>query len=176
LGYKKLVIAMRKRLDWDYWRQTYLSAAEGFTLKSLSELPGAPAYDSIRKIAKAEDWDGQRKQFKFQSQMAVLSHPKFLEQAEHLNRLIDLCEMLVRHINQAQKLQKKAMACLDSVDPSEIKVSDAIAMLKLGIEIERLTEGLITQRTAVDVSNLSDSALETIVKGVASPNGWTSLN
>jgi len=167
---------MRKRLDWDYWRQTYLSAPEGFTLKSLSELPGAPSYDSIRKMAKAEDWDGQRKQFKYHTQMAALSHPKFLEQADHLSRLLDLCEMLARHITQAQKLQKKAMACLDSVDPAEIKISDAIAMLKLGIEIERLAEGLITQRTAVDVTNLPDSELETIVKGVASPNGWQSLN
>jgi len=51
-------------------------------------------------------------------------------------------EMLYRHANVGKLMQNKALACLDSIEPSELSTSAAVRLLVEGVRIERESIGL----------------------------------
>ena len=51
-------------------------------------------------------------------------------------------EMLHRHAEVGRKIQKQALDCLDSIDPSKLSSSSAVRLLVEGVRIERDSVGL----------------------------------
>ena len=96
-----------------------------------------------------EDWDG--------SKPAVTTVERwvreiFVSRAETLdNRLAqemegrlvkEKVEMLYRHAEVGRKIQKKALDCLDKIDPSDLSSNSAVRLLVEGVRIERDSVGL----------------------------------
>jgi hypothetical protein len=137
------------RVDWDYWRNKFVTGDDLVTYRVLSEYSGAPAYQSIKNRAKKEDWTDQRKRFRQQRSTDASTQPDVQQTAEHVAKIIDTAEMLTRHIKAARVVGQKALEAMRNVDPKTLRPSDALAWLKFAIEVERLTEGLATERQDV---------------------------
>ena len=66
---------------------------------------------------------------------------KLDQEMEH--RLVkEKIEMLYRHAEIGQKIQKKALDCLDTIAPDELSASAAVRLLVEGVRIERDSVGL----------------------------------
>lgn len=80
--------------------------------------------------------------------------------------------MIRRHIKIALKMQATAVQALQNVDAEDASVKDIVALLKEGIQIERLSRGESTENkqisgevkvdneTKVNLSNLTDEELK----------------
>jgi mannose/fructose/N-acetylgalactosamine-specific phosphotransferase system component IIB len=82
-------------------------------------------------------------------------------------------EMVYRHLKIAGQLQAKAVAALEQLPASEMNARDIAAIMKLGVDIERLIYGEPTERTEnkttlagevnihqIDLSSLTNDELE----------------
>ena len=66
---------------------------------------------------------------------------RLAQEMEH--RLVqEKVEMLYRHAEVGRKIQKKALDCLDEIDPSDLSSSAAVRLLVEGVRIERDSVGL----------------------------------
>lgn len=139
------------RIDWNYWRLQYVSGADDLTLEALSREPGAPALNTLKKRSSRECWADQRKQFRHQSD-TIAHHDAHLQSAaQKIEKIVDTAEMLTRHSKAAKLIGSIAIKAFQSYNPSKLKPSEATQMMKLAIEIERLTEGLATERNVSEV-------------------------
>ena len=153
--------------DWKQWRDRFISGGDEVTLRWLSEQPGAPSYSSIRKRSAPsnEDWEEQRRNYRNNLDTLAATSPDAQAAARRVSKIIDSAEMMTRHSKAAKLIGSIALKAFQSYDPASLKPSEATAMMKLAVEVERLTEGLATQRQQVDFSNLPDSELEKIANG-----------
>ena len=151
--------------DWDKWRLRYVSGDDLLTLEALSQEPGAPALNTLKKRSSKESWTEQRKRFRHQRDTIAHHDAHVVSAAEKVVKIIDSAEMMTRHSKAAKLIGSIALRAFQSYDPASLKPSEATAMMKLAVEVERLTEGLATQRQQVDFSNLPDSELEKIANG-----------
>ena len=160
---------MSRRIDWDYWRSMYVTGEDHVTLESLSKALNAPALDSLKKRSTAERWVEQRQQYR--KSIGTLTHYGLHQDCtvvtadQRTRELLDAAEMVVRHVAHARALQELGMHKIRITDADKLTVKEAIELIKLGVEIERLSEGLATQRQSVDVSVMSDAELEFIAYG-----------
>ena len=153
------------KIDWDYWRNKFVTGADSVTLKKLSEVPGAPAYQTLKNRANKESWGELRKRYEYQKSTMAAAQPGVAETVATAQKIIDSVEMLTRHSHAARFIGGLGIKALKAKDPEKISGRDAIALIKLGVEIERLTEGLATQRQELDVTGLSDAELEKLASG-----------
>lgn len=153
--------------DWDKWRRTFISGGDDVTLKWLSEQPGAPSYSSIRKRSspKREDWEEQRRHYRNNLGTITADVPEVKEVAQKVEKIIDSAEMMTRHLKAAKLIGGKALQAFSLMAPDTIKPSEAVAMMKLAVEVERLTEGLATERQQIDLTAMSDADLEKLANG-----------
>lgn len=159
---------MASKHDWDYWRHKFVGGDDSVTLKSLSEIQGAPAYISLRKRSSAESWDEQRKRFRNSRDTQAIQQVAANEQvAARVEQLIDFAEMSARHMKAFRLAGSKAIAKLASVDPQTLTVREALDLMKWAVDGERLTEGLATQRQEIDLSTMTDAELEKLANGGA---------
>ena len=156
---------MGKKVDWDNWRKKFVQGPDDLDLKKLSEYSGAPAYQTLRNRSSQEDWPQQRKRYRDNASTLASTVPEVRDIASTVTKIIDTGEMLTRHSKAAKMIGSIALRAFQSYDPASLKPSEATAMMKLAVEVERLTEGLATQRQQVDFSNLPDSELEKIANG-----------
>ena len=75
--------------------------------------------------------------------------PDVRQTVDEVKKIVDAAEMLTRHNQVAKLLISQGVQALKDRDPAKINDRDALAMLKAGIEIQRLTEGLATERQTV---------------------------
>ena len=135
------------KIDWEYWRHRFITGE--MSLKQLSEGLNAPAFKTLRNKSSAEDWPSQREKFRdMQRTQAVSVVPDVRQTVDEVKK-IDAAEMLTRHNQVAKLLISQGVQALKDRDPAKISDRDALAMLKAGIEIQRLTEGLATERQTV---------------------------
>jgi len=153
--------------DWKQWRDRFISGGDEVTLRWLSEQPGAPSYSSIRKRSAPsnEDWDEQRRNYRNNLGTLAAISPDAQAAARQVSKIIDSAEMMTRHSKAAKLIGSIAIKAFQSYDPASLKPSEATAMMKLAVEVERLTEGLATERREIDVSKLSDEELEMLIDG-----------
>ena len=107
---------------------------------------GAPAVDTVRHWIKdifrprAEDLDKRLAQ-------------------EIEGRLVqEKVEMLYRHAELGRKIQRKALDCLDQIDPEDLSSNAAVRLLVEGVRIERDSVGL-PQALEKMIINASDEDL-----------------
>jgi len=153
------------RLDWDLWRKKFIQGPDSLDLKRLSEYNGAPAYQSLRNRSSKEDWPGQRKRFRDNVGTLADTVPDAQQVTSKVEKLIDSAEMMTRHMKAFRLAGSKAISKLNSVDPQTLTVKEALDLMKWAVDGERLTEGLATQRQAVDLSGMSESDLEKLARG-----------
>lgn len=156
---------MARIVDWDYWRHKFVTGE--MSLKELSEGHNAPAFKTLRNKSSAQDWPGQRQKFRDVKRTQAATEPDVQQTADEVRRIIDTAEMLTRHVRAFRLAGGKGMAKLATIDPSTLTVKEALDLLKWGVDGERLTEGLATQRQAIDLSGLSDAELEKLANGGA---------
>jgi hypothetical protein len=161
-------------IDWSYWRQKYVTGEDTLTLKALSEYQEAPAYQTIKNRANKEDWADQRKRYRYQRSTDASTQPGVKETVEQAAKIIDAAEMITRHAGLAKLMGAIAQRELillrqkQEVKPAistGLKPAEILNLAKAAIEIERLTEGLATQRQEIDLSGLSDAELERLANG-----------
>jgi hypothetical protein len=153
--------------DWEKWRLRYVSGTDTLTLEALSQEPGAPALNTLKKRSSRESWTEQRKRFRHQASTTAHQDAVIGKAAEKVEQIIDAAEMLTRHSKACKLIGRLAVQAFQGYDPATLKPTEAIAMMRLALEYERLTEGHATQRQSlsVDLSGLSDSELEEIANG-----------
>lgn len=160
------------KTNWDGWRKKYVEGDDVVTLKFLSEQAGAPTYGSIRTRASRESWEEQRKRFRNNRDTLAANVPSVQAVAAQTQRIIDSAEMLTRHAqltklmgaiaaHELQQLRRKQLAG----EPTGLKPDDALKLARAAIADERLTEGLATQRQAIDLTSLTDEQLEKLANG-----------
>ena len=96
-----------------------------------------------------EDWDGDKPAV---STVATWIKEIFAPRADKLDaelaqemehRLVkEKIEMLYRHAEVGRKIQKKALDCLDTIEPDKLSASAAVRLLVEGVRIERDSVGL----------------------------------
>ena len=71
-------------------------------------------------------------------------------------------EMLYRHAELGRKIQKKAMDCLDEIEPEDLSSNAAVRLLVEGVRIERDSVGL--PQALEKIINKSDDDLLNLVQ------------
>lgn len=120
-----------KTYDWQKWRQIYITGNDDVTFKSISEMDGAPKFNTIRQRAAEENWTGQRAQYQLQVQKQTFEHTAIAE-----------AEVRARQIGIARELQDKALERLRSLDVSELSARDTLQYLRDATDIERKAMGM----------------------------------
>jgi hypothetical protein len=156
---------MPASIDWDYWRKTYIQGDDRMDLKVLSKYADAPAYQTLRNRSSKENWPEQRKRYQENVSTLASTIPEVKATAQQVQKIIDSAEMLTRHSKLARSLGSIAARAFASYNPEELRPSDALNMAKLAIEVERITEGMATQRQEIDLKGLSDAELERLANG-----------
>ena len=139
------------KIDWDYWRLKFVSGDDSVTLRALSEIQNAPAYISLRKRSSKESWDEQRKRFRYERDTKVIQAATSESAVSRVEKFVDSAEMMTRHLGAARMIGSKALQAFKMMPPEKIKPSEAVAMMKLAVEIERITEGLATERQETNI-------------------------
>ena len=130
--------------DWDKWRRVYVVGDDNVTLPSIALIPGAPSLPSLKRVSASELWADQRKRYRTERDTAAA-----VSVAQQAEKIIDAAEMLTQHNQVAKLLISQGVQALRGRDPSKLSDKDALAFIKAGIEIQRLTEGLATERQTV---------------------------
>jgi hypothetical protein len=144
--------------DWDKWRLRYVGGEDSLTLDALSQEPGAPALNTLKKRSSKESWTEQRKRFRHQRDTIAHHDAHLAAAASEVTKLIDTAEMLTRHMKALKMIGGKGLAAINALDPNDLKPTEALNYIKFAIEGERLTEGLATERQDVSI----DSSIQTI--------------
>ena len=147
-------------------------------LQAISEVPGAPKYQTLKNRSSSRNWTDQRKTYKYLTSTHAALSPTVMDVAEaarktvsdvtaRMDRLIDQAEMITRHVGIARKMLSQSAEGLDAIDTSSLKPTEIVQLIKESTNLERLCLGLETQRTAtsVDFKDLSDEELEAIARG-----------
>jgi len=130
--------------DWDEYRQRFLN---GESLESLAR--DGPPLALLRARAAAEGWKEQRKRLK----------------RDPNQQLVDTAEMLARHARWARVLGQLGIRALEARDSTSLRPSEALQLVKLAVEIERLVEGQASSRVEIDLSKLTVEELERLARG-----------
>lgn len=138
------------KIDWDKWRRLYVVGEDDVTLPSIAAIPGSPSLPSLKRVCAAELWADQRKRFREQRDTQVIREDAASAAVQRVEKIIDSAEMLTQHNQVAKLLLSLGVQALRNRDPDTIRTSDALAMLRAGVEIQRLTEGLATERQSSD--------------------------
>lgn len=135
-----------RKLDHGYWKNVYL--ASELTLQELSCEPNAPTYGTLRKWAMASHpendnigWKEQRENNGVQPinseipgvRIAVDKIDMAIEKG---SQLLDRLEIIERHGKAAKGLGAKALTVIKNTPVDQIKITDAIALLKLAFDRE----------------------------------------
>ena len=159
-------------INWDYWRSRYVTGEDHVTLEFLSKEPNAPSLGALKRRSKSERWFENRQQYRKSvgtlTRYGIKKDCPFVSPDQRIRELLDAAEMVVRHIAYARALQEKGMQKILNTDADKLTFKEAIELIKLGIEIERLSEVLANQRQTLDVKGLSDAELEAIAYGKSS--------
>jgi len=135
--------------NWDYWRHEYVSGDDSVTLEALALRKNAPAFDTLKKRSTKESWTKQRENFRIQKGTIVRSDPTAIQAAEQVNELVNIAEMITQHTQIGKALQAKGIQWLKQVDPTTLPAREAIAVLKLGMDTQRLCAGLATEHQEI---------------------------
>jgi P2-related tail formation protein len=135
--------------DWDKWRRAYVVGDDNVTLPSIAMIPGAPSLPSLKRVCASELWADQRKRYRVERDTHVIRDDAAVSAVQRVEQIIDAAEMLTQHNQVAKLLISQGVQALRGRDPAKLSDKDALAFLKAGIEIQRLTEGLATERQAV---------------------------
>jgi len=163
---------MSRRIDWNYWRSRYVKGEDTVTLEALSTEPHAPSLAALKKRSKSERWVEQRQQYRNSigtlARYGINQNSNVITPDRRNFEFLDASEMVLRHTAYARALQELAMNKIRNTDADKLTVKEAIELIKLGMEIERLSEVLANQRQSLDVAGLSDAELEAIAYGKGS--------
>lgn len=155
-------------IDWNYWRHKFVTGE--MSLKELSEGHGAPAFKTLRNKSSAEDWPSQRKHFRDMKGTQAAIVPDVRQTAETVTKIIDAAEMLTQHNQIAKLLISKGVQAVREIDPAKLSPRDALAFLKEAVAIQRLTEGLATERLDVEqkatIEHVKPETLKAILEDV----------
>lgn len=169
----------RKLIDWDLWKRRFIEGDDSITLVSLSELPGAPAYQTLKNKAYPKkdslepSWNDLRARYRKELLRAgVISStadikPNVQRAIDKTESIIDAARMLEEHNALAYSLLAKASEGLMNLDGKKLKPNEIATFTKLGIDIQRTIEGMATQKTEVDFRGMSDAELDKIIDGDA---------
>jgi hypothetical protein len=154
------------RIDWDSWRRKFIQGPDTLTIKALSEYTGAPAYQTLRNRSSKEDWVSQRKRYRDNLSTISDTVPDAQQVASRVEKIIDSAEMLTRHSKAAKLIGSIALKAFQTYDPATLKPSEATQMMKLAVEVERITEGLATERQEMklDLKGMSDAELQKLIE------------
>lgn len=157
---------MGSKPDWDYWRQRYVTGDDAVTLKFLSEVPGSPAYQTIKNRANKEHWTDQRKRYRYQKSTDASTQPGVKEVAEYVAKVIDTAELVTQHARAARDIRELGLEAIKLINPEHLKPKEALDFVRWAIEAERLLEGLATDRRELDLTRLTEAELERLANGL----------
>ena len=80
--------------------------------------------------------------------------------------MLDLSEILERHSSTAKSLQQMGLELLEQMSLSEFKPRDALELIKLGVDIERLCVGLETEHIKQEIVGGPERITNIVIKGV----------
>lgn len=162
---------MGRACDWPYWRNKFVTGDDDLSLQRLSELPEAPALQSIKNRSSKESWYEQRKAFRravaVEADKAIAAGDVTGKTLAKVDALIDAAETITRHVKLARKMQSLVVQRLRDMKPNELSPRDLIAFINASTAIERLALGMATEHTKIDIdlSKLDDRELEAIARG-----------
>lgn len=78
-------------------------------------------------------------------------------------------EMRKRHISLAKKLQRRAEEALDKMDDENIKPSDVVKMIELGLKTESTNRG-IEDTTKIKIESDADTATSQLLRALMDDN------
>jgi len=158
---------MSARYDWNYWRKAYVTGDDSVTLESITNTPGAPKIDALKKYSRLESWVKQREEYRLRNTPAVYENTQAIAAVEQVNKLVDISEMIVRHGKFARVFQNLVAKWAGQYDPTGMKPSEAAALLKLGTDLERLCAGMETETVGlqVKIQESVEKGIETELRG-----------
>lgn len=142
------------RVDWDYWRNKFVTS--DLTLTELSEGHNAPAFKTLRNQSSKENWPEQRKRYRDMLGTQTAVSPDVKATVDQVKKIIDSAEMLTQHLRIFKLVKGKAIEKISKIDPIDLAPREALDYLKWAIDGERLLEGLATQRSEVSGPNGSE--------------------
>lgn len=157
---------MGKAYDWDGLRRDYVIGDDLVTYRSMSEVPGNPAHQSIKNRARLEDWPGQRKHYRYKQstleEEEITKSTATQKAMAKVDRIVDTAEMITRHTQTSKWLVDIGKRALE--DAEAISPHVAVQLIKLGLEGERICMGLDSDRTSQSFNpdDLSDEDLQKI--------------
>lgn len=164
-------MAGKSSIDWEYWRHKFVTTE--MTLVELSQVPNAPALQTLKNRASKELWAEQRKQFQYQASTIASNASTAQEAVRQTQKFVDAAEIITSHIQIAKAMKSIAARRLKDFDPKELSPKDLASWVKMAADMERLAVGLATERQEVELSGnvdvnlsqLSDAQLERLAKG-----------
>lgn len=161
---------MGKRINWQHWREKFVEGDDSITLEVLSKRKNSPALDSLKKKCAAEGWHEQRKRYQRELENRGVNingevKPEVRTAIDRTNKIIDTAEMLTQHNAIATGLLRLAAQGIRAADGKNLKPSEFIQMAKVGIEIQRIIEGMATSKTEIDLKSATDAELDAIIDG-----------
>lgn len=162
----------RKPIDWDKWRGQFVRGNDDVTIAALAECEGAPALQTLRNKSSKEGWFEQRKRYRCEVQERGAVHfsgtkEEVADAIDRTIKIVDAAEMLTRHNRLAKALIGVAAKGLKHLDPKKLKPNEIANLAKLGIDVQRITEGLATERAEVNFKAMSDDELDRFIDGNA---------
>lgn len=140
IKYKKKPVDPNAPVDWDsireeYIQQNLIERENRFTLKQVALFYGIN-YGTLRNHAGKESWANELEQRRTAQQMQIT------EKLKEARGVFNEIELRVRQARFAQSMQQKAMLKLQSLQPDDFTVKDAIDMMRLALVEERKAIGL----------------------------------
>lgn len=168
---------MGRRINWELWRTEFVRGDDTITLEVLSGRPDSPAIDSLKKKCAGEGWHEQRKRYREELAKESVGGNEVklsVEQAvERTQKIIDTAEMLTQHNAIAKALIGVGAAGIkelqknDFAKAKQLKPREILDFARLGMEMQRLIEGMATSKSEIDLKGMSDAELDAIIDGNA---------
>lgn len=162
------------KYNWKILAKEYVTGGDELTLEVMSKKENHPSIQSLLRVCAKERWVEQREMYRQRQaqNQAVRDNIKRLdtEVSVHIedtqtqiNKLVDEVEMLTRHLNIIRLMMVKGVKGIEAIDPTTLRPSEALSYAKTALELERLTQGLATEK--VDIQSVSDEDLEKLAYG-----------
>lgn len=179
-------------IQWDQWREKYITGSDEVTLKFLSEQPGSPSLISFKKRAAEEKWTDKRREYRIIQLTGVLAPPPKKEPppppskpsiasrdspesrraiSAAAEKVIRFSKMLDDRARVAHQLMMVAARQAMRIGPENWTARDCAQFYQMGARVQK--ESLDAAIQLIDLGIFSREELQAIAEGSDRPKPET---
>lgn len=158
---------MSGKYDWQQWENYYVQGTDDMTLERLSEMPGAPSFNTVRKRAADLEWTAKRRAYRDKAAARALE--RALESSSS-----NMAEIVGEYFRQTESLRSIAALGInqniDAIREGRVKLTltQTLAVVKLTSEVDSRMFGMVRDNDA-RVNLLYDLFIDVIEEVVEDP-------